>query len=161
MNKRNGATKGGKVTRLYRIWMGIHGRCRRKTDAAYHLYGGRGVEVKGWGNFESFEAWALNNGYEESLQIDRIDPDGNYTSENCRWVTSKENNNNRRDNKRYDFFGESLTCGEAGTKFNFDRTLIRSRIVICGMTPEEAVTFPKQNPGHRIRKNRKGYRDGP
>ena len=85
-------------TKLHKVWISMRQRCRNKTHKSYQYYGGRGITVcDEWLNsFESFCDWAMNNGYAEGLQIDRIDGDGNYEPSNCQWVTPKVNNNHRR-----------------------------------------------------------------
>lgn len=88
---------GNKETRLYRIWMSMKNRCRNPNNRSYRLYGGRGVEVcKAWLSFVEFNTWALGAGYADNLEIDRIDNYKGYDPDNCRWVTHKENCNNRR-----------------------------------------------------------------
>lgn len=85
-----------KQERLYRIWKGLRSRCNNKNYPKHSRYGGRGITVcKEWDDYLVFKIWALENGYSDELQIDRIDNDGNYGPSNCRWVTSKQNCNNK------------------------------------------------------------------
>ena len=92
--------------RLYRIYQNMKGRCTRKYNTSYHLYGQRGISVcdewmkKAGKGFRAFEEWALSNGYQDDLTLDRIDNDGNYEPSNCRWVTVSEQNRNKNNNFR-------------------------------------------------------------
>jgi hypothetical protein len=87
--------------RIYKIWVGIKSRCYNKKVNNYSRYGGRGIIVcNKWKNdFIAFKEWALKNGYSDTLQIDRIDNNGNYSPDNCRFVTCAKNNQNRNCNK--------------------------------------------------------------
>lgn len=82
--------------KIYKVWTSIKQRCRNPNAPFYARYGGRGISYcNEWEKFEPFYEWAEANGYEEGLTIDRIDNDGNYEPSNCRWVTHKENCQNR------------------------------------------------------------------
>ena len=99
--KRN-TTHGDTHTRLYGIYRKMLWRCYNKNCKDYGRYGGRGVAIcDEWKNsYEKFKSWALDNGYKKSLTIDRIDVDGDYEPSNCRWVTMKAQNVNKRNTIR-------------------------------------------------------------
>ncbi|MGI6068917.1 MAG: AP2 domain-containing protein [Blautia sp.] len=92
------STHGDTGSRLYRIWKGIKSRCYISSSSNFEHYGGRGIQVcEEWKNsFEAFKTWALLNGYTDKLSIDRIDSDGDYKPENCRWVTNEIQARNRK-----------------------------------------------------------------
>ena len=89
-------------TRLYNIWGAMKQRCYYSKHKDYHNYGGRGITVcDEWKNdFMSFYKWAMLNGYNDELSIDRIDVNGNYEPNNCRWATAREQRLNQRPKKR-------------------------------------------------------------
>lgn len=88
-------------------------RCQNKRCKAYHNYGERGITVcDEWQKFEPFCAWALDNGYRKGLDLDRKNNDGNYTPENCRWITRRDNINNRRASVFINVNGVNRTIAE-------------------------------------------------
>ena len=100
-------------TRIYHIWNGMIGRCERQSYNAYDRYGKRGILVcEEWHDFEEFKSWAMKNGYAEDLTIDRVDPNGNYEPSNCRWVTMKDQQNNKLNNHVITFDGETKTVSQ-------------------------------------------------
>ena len=95
-NKRR-ATHGLSGHPLYRLLKGMEARCKNQSHEHYRYYGGKGIRVcEQWEQDpEAFAAWALANGYAKGLEIDRIDPDGDYCPENCRFVSHEVNSQNR------------------------------------------------------------------
>ena len=88
-----------KNSRIHNIWMCMKARCKGTGGQnTVRYYAGRGIKYQeSWKRFENFYN-DMKDGYADNLQLDRIDPDGDYTKENCRWITAKENCRNRRDN---------------------------------------------------------------
>ena len=83
-------------SRLYQIWADMKNRCNNPNNPCYHRYGGRGIcYSEKWETFQPFYEWAMQSGYRDDLTIDRIDNDGNYCPENCKWSTQKEQSQNK------------------------------------------------------------------
>jgi hypothetical protein len=132
---------GQRHSRLYRIWDGLRRRCNDPKAASYKSYGGRGIKVcPEWDNdFQSFYEWAMANGYEEDLTIDRINNDGNYEPNNCRWVTPKEQAKNKRNTPYVTYNGMIKTQREWDNYFGLRPGTINKRITIKGMSAEKAM----------------------
>lgn len=116
-------------TRIYSEWQGMKGRCYNKGSARYADWGGRGIEVcEQWRNsFESFYTWAMANGYQDNLTIDRIDNNRNYCPENCRWVGQQEQCRNRRSNINITIGNSTRTLMEWCEIFQVDYTNVNAR----------------------------------
>jgi hypothetical protein len=96
---RKGVNRG---SRIYKTWCGMKQRITNPHNRAYHLYGGRGIDIFAeWLIPMNFINWARENGYQDNLQIDRIDNDKGYFPDNCRFVTCAENIQNKR--KKFDY----------------------------------------------------------
>lgn len=145
----HGGTVGGKPTRLYKVWDGMKARCYNPNKAYYSIYGGRGITMcDEWHySFEKFRDWALANGYEDGLTIDRIDNDGNYCQENCRWATVSQQNNNKSTSHYLTYNGETKTIMQWAEATGFSFHAIYSRIA-KGMTVEDALLTPLKTKGN-------------
>lgn len=137
-------THGMSNTRIFGIWSGMKNRCYIPSSSNYEIYGGRGITVcQEWlYDFMSFYNWAMENGYSDGLTIDRIDPNGNYCPENCRWATIKEQSNNRRNNRFLTAFGETHTVSEWSDISGIGRRVIETRIDDLHWNTEKALTVP-------------------
>lgn len=93
---------GDAGTKLYHVWANMKQRCLNSRNKRYKDWGGRGITVcKEWlESYDNFKAWALSSGYHEGLSIDRIDNDGDYCPDNCRWATASEQRRNQRPKER-------------------------------------------------------------
>lgn len=122
--------KHGKCgTRLYKIYRHIINRCYNKNDISYSNWGERGVIMcDEWKNdFMTFYEWAINNGYQDNLTIDRINVNGNYEPCNCRWTTPKTQANNRRSNVHLTYNGKTQTIKQWAEELNCNYTTILAR----------------------------------
>lgn len=125
-----GMTHGMSKTRLYHVWLAMKTRCGVVGNIPHKNYGGRGITVcENWKNdFVCFRDWALNNGYKHGLTIDRIDVNGNYCPENCRWITNDEQQNNRRNNHIIEFDGKKYTLAQASRLFGIPQSTLWYRL---------------------------------
>jgi hypothetical protein len=122
-----------------RIWYGMVARCTNPDNSAYKWYGARGITVcKRWQ--ESFEAFMEDMGPSNGLEIDRIENDGPYCSNNCRWTTRLINSNNRRSNVFVEHNGKALTHAQWARIGGIKYGTFRSRIVKSGWDISRALT---------------------
>lgn len=131
-------THGMTDTRLYRIYKHMLNRCYNKNDIRFDKYGARGISVcKEWQTFEAFAEWALENGYHDDLTIDRIDVNGDYTPDNCKWSTNYEQAINKTSTHYVEFRGEKKSIAEWARELNMPYKRLHKRIQ-NGWPPERA-----------------------
>lgn len=130
--------------RLYRIWTGMHRRCYNPTHDRHQWYGNKGVTVcDEWHDFLAFRTWALKNGYEDELTIDRVDSDGNYEPANCRWVDIRTQANNRSNNRLLVYKGKEYTATELAEAHGMSPRTIYNRLRL-GWSVNEIVKTPER-----------------
>ena len=139
---------GGTNERLYAVWINIKQRCLNKNNPSYKYYGARGVSIcNDWLDYSNFRSWAYKNGYKDDANfgkctIDRIDVNGDYSPENCRWITLQEQFLNRRSNVNIEINGESKSLTEWCSIYGVDSDYVRGRIR-RGWNPLDALTTAK------------------
>ena len=137
-------THGESHTRLYLIWKSMVGRCH-SFGKSTRLYKQRGISVcPEWRDYLVFRDWALANGYEADLSIDRKDHDEDYRPENCRWVTQSENSSRHRNNTSLTAFDETKTLSQwvRDPRCVVSYSGLRRRLA-NGFDPEAALASPK------------------
>lgn len=145
--------KHGKEPRkLYNTWRNMKQRCFNPLDSYFTSYGGRGITVcDEWkSDFATFRDWAFANGYDENLTIDRIDNNGDYTPENCRWVSQEIQANNRRSNRLITYNDETHTITEWSRILQIPSYLLFQRLKHSSF--EEAISKPYKGKSIRIEK---------
>lgn len=119
---------GMRRTRQYTIWQNMKKRCDSSRASKYERYGGRGITYDPkWSTFEGF--WNdMSKGYRDNLTIDRIDNNGNYCKENCRWATFKQQARNRQSNHTITHDGKTLTIQEWAEELGVPRNRLQNRV---------------------------------
>lgn len=137
---------GGTDSRLYGVWCAMKRRCYSLDVPEYHRYGGRGIVVcDEWKNdYSSFAEWAIQNGYDDSAKrgectLDRINNDGPYSPDNCRWITQQEQMNNVSYNHICEYNGESHTVAEWARLYNMPYNKLLQRLLRYGYDIEKAL----------------------
>lgn len=132
----------GNKPRLYRIWKQMRQRCLNPNDTAYPRYGGRGVTIcPEWSDYKSFHDWAVANGYEDRLSIDRRDNDGDYNPTNCRWADNYQQGRNKRNNLCVTHQEETRTVAEWADILGIPMRTLKSRLRL-GWSVEDALSTP-------------------
>jgi hypothetical protein len=140
---------GGRKTKTYRIWAAMGERCHRQNHPHYNDYGGRGITVcDRWDSFKNF----LSDMGEAppGLTIDRIANNGNYEPGNCRWATTKEQNNNRRDNVVVEYQGQALAIPQWAEQTGINVHVIEARLRRLKWSVSEALTRPVHHLSRRM-----------
>lgn len=142
LKKGTHTTHGYSSTRLYKEWSDMKSRCYSEKNKRYKRYGGRGIKVcDKWKNsFNAFKDWALSHGYNDNLTIDRINTNGDYTPENCRYISVKSQMNNMSRNRKIEFNGEVHTVSEWEDITGIKSGTIRARLDRFGWNVEKALT---------------------
>ena len=135
-------THGLSCTKLYHCWASMKSRCNNPNSQYYSYYGMRGIKVcEEWYDFKTFYDWAMCNGYSEGLTIDRIDNDKGYNPGNCRWITMREQNKNKRIYRSTKEFGagvNKLPSGNYRARVKVDNKYIHIGVYSTAYKAKEA-----------------------
>lgn len=135
--------ENGKITRLYNIWKGLRQRCLNPNNPNYKDYGGRGINIcKEWDRYSIFYNWAMANGYESYLTIDRENNHLGYNPVNCRWVTITVQANNRRSNRLLEYKGKIQNIEQWSLETGLDYKVISDRLNKLGWSIERSLSIP-------------------
>lgn len=140
---------GQSGSKLYDVWAAMKQRCYNPNNKDYKNYGNRGISMStSWrNNFSEFEKWAHQNGYQERLSIDRINYNGNYEPNNCRWTNPTVQANNTRKNVVIEFRGKKHTVAEWAKILGITYSTLEGRLNNYGWSAERALTV-KPIKGH-------------
>lgn len=142
--------------KLYGVWRGMRQRCNNPNTTYYYLYGGRGISVcKEWDSYEVFFS-DMAPSYKIGLQLDRINNNGGYSKENCRWATAVENMSNTRANIKW----KGETAIAASRRLGGCDQLVRGRISMYGWSYEEAFTTSVHEQYHGETRKKLGKKRG-
>lgn len=149
--KKNFTKHGLANHRLRYVFNSMHSRCENSENNSFTYYGGRGIKVcDEWARpqgFIAFYNWSIENGFEQGLQIDRIDVNKGYSPDNCRWVTPHENSLNRRVTLMYEYKGENKPLYELAEQYNIPYKTLFNRVKYLGWDIDKALSMP-------VRKNK-------
>lgn len=124
---------------IYHLWTSMRQRCNDKNLTVYKNYGGRGIKISDrWNDFKNF-AEDMYPTYQKGLTLDRIDNNGDYSKENCRWSSWIEQQNNRRNNHFFEYKGIRDTLKNWASYFNIKRSTLAQRIYVYKWNFEQAL----------------------
>lgn len=135
-------------SRLCYLFNNMHQRCKNQNHDKYIYYGGRGIRVcDEWREYGTFREWAIGSGYADTLSIDRIDVDGPYSPQNCRWIPQEKQASNKRNNVRLTAFGETKIVAEwvRDPRCTVDRSTLHERLQ-RGWIVTDAIAAPSKRP---------------
>lgn len=127
--------------RLRSVWNQMHQRCKNPNSERYPRYGARGVRVDPrWDSFSTFATWATETGYEPGLTVDRVDNDGPYSPENCRWLTPSQQQRNTSRSVLLTAFSETKSAPDwaEDPRCAVSYTALIQRVRVYGWPAEEA-----------------------
>lgn len=143
--RNNGAgnrTHGKSRTKLYHIFHAMHQRCYNPKFKFYDYYGGRGIKIcQEWHDLDTFWDWAMSHGYKDGLSIERKDVDGDYSPDNCCWITMDRQHRNCRNTLFVEWQGEMVRVTDLAKEYGKPYDTLKYRIK-AGWTLEEALTRP-------------------
>lgn len=135
LNKKHGKSR----SKLYSVWGHMKQRCYNPNNPAYRIYGAENkIICEDWQTFEGFEKWAIEHGYKENLQIERIDNTKGYFPENCKWATRKEQSNNRRTSRMITYRGRTQTLQMWVDELHLNYAMVYNRIFVLNWSVDKA-----------------------
>lgn len=135
-------THGESRTRIYIAWLHMINRTSNKKNKDYKNYGGRGITVcEEWKDYLTFKKWALENGYSDTLTLDRIDNDKGYYPGNCRWADREIQDNNKQQSRKLEYKGKIKSIEQWAKEYNINRSTLVNRLN-KGMSIKEALETP-------------------
>lgn len=149
-NPKGHLVHGLSKTPLYKVWCEMKQRCANPKCQSYKWYGNKGIKLcSEWLEFVSFYEWALAHGYKSNLTIERINVNGDYCPENCKWITNIEQQSNRSTTHYITHNGESHTLTEWSNIQGLPRTTLSNRIRM-GWSIERALLEPSRKKGGSV-----------
>ena len=148
----NNITHGDSHTKLYNHWISMIYRCSHPNNNAYKWYGARGIKVcDEWLDYQKFKQWVMDTRPDESYTVDRIDVNGDYCPENCRWIPMGEQANNRTTNLLYEYNGKTQNLSQWCKELNLDYKLVHNRLKKSKWSFEKSISTPVTKPKQKGR----------